>query len=210
MPVLSLHNPSAYSSLPTGSASYSLGLSGAHGGGIGSASYAAAAASNAALNSILSGAGASGGVGGYSRILGTVGGLSGLGATHPLSSTLGGGGLGSGILGGVGAYGGLGSGSYSTYTNPLLKLKTTYDDLDLLTRPYGAGIRTGTTPSSPIPSGAWGLDAYGLDGVNPAFMHAHHSRHGLEIDSEYIVYGTNVVGNCATLEGCAMNRYNKF
>lgn len=203
MPVLSLHNASNYSSIPTGSASYSLGLSGAQGGSsyaypsasasAAAAAAAAAAASNAAINSILSGAAAAAaaagtGSAGYSSILGTVGGLSGLGATNPLSSTLG------SLGGGLGGYGGgLGSAGYSTFTNPLLtggvgsmsmKLKT-YDDLDLLARSYGAG-RTGTTPSSPIPSAAWGgLDGYGLDGVNPTFMHTH-SRHGLDLDGECV------------------------
>lgn len=186
MPVLSLHN--TYPTLPSGSASYTLGLSGAPGGassftypsaglgGVGSAS------ANNALGNILSGTGLVGtGAGNYSSILGTVGGLSGLGATNPLASNLAQ--LGSGYNAAT---------SYSTYTNPLLsggvgsmnmKLKA-YDDLDLLGRSYGQ--RTGTTPNSPIPPANWGLDSYsaGLDGVNPTFMHTH-SRHGLDLDGEY-------------------------
>lgn len=50
-----------------------------------------------------------------------------------------------------------------------MKLKP-YDDLDLI-----VGGRYGPrplSPSSPIPPPGcgWGLDSYGLDGVNPAFM----------------------------------------
>lgn len=203
MPVLSLHNAANYSSLPSGSASYSLGLSGQSGLGAAysSAAAAAQAASNAALNNILSGGTASGiGAGGVGSAAGAYASLlagasslggTGLGSTHPLSST-----LNASMAGGLGGLGGSaygGVGGYSTFTNPLLsgglssmnmKLKT-YDDLDLLTRSYGAGCgRTGTTPSSPIPSAAWGLDVYGLDGVNPTFMHTH-SRHGLDLDGEF-------------------------
>lgn len=202
MPVLSMHN---YSTLPSGSNSYSLGLSGTQSALGASSSYpyanasaaaAAAAASNAAINAAINAASnaavaaaAETVCGGYSSILGTVGGLSGLGATNPLSSSLHHG-LGSG-LGGAGGY----SSGYSTYTNPLLasghsalnmKLKT-YDDMDLLARSYGAGLggRTGTTPGSPIPSSAWCLDGYGLDGVNPTFMHTLSSRQAVDaLDGE--------------------------
>lgn len=189
MPVLSLHN-NTYATLPSGSASYTLGLSGAPGGtssftypSAGLSGIGTSASVGNALGNMLSGTALGGGVGtgNYSSIFGTVGGLSGLGTTNPLSSN-----LSAGYNTGT---------SYSTYTNPLLsggvssinmKMKA-YDDLDLLGRSYGT--RTGTTPNSPIPPANWGLDSYsaGLDGVNPTFMHTH-SRHGLELDGEYIIH----------------------
>lgn len=184
MPVLSLHN-NTYATLPSGSASYTLGLSGAPGGSASftypSGGLGASASVGTALGNMLSGGT---GTGNYSSILGTVGGLSGgLGTTNPLASNL-------AQLGG-GGYNA--ASSYSTYTNPLLasgglgsinmKMKA-YDDLDLLGRSFGT-TRTGTTPNSPIPPVSWGLDSYsaGLDGVNPTFMHTH-SRHGLDLDGE--------------------------
>lgn len=190
MPVLSLHN-NTYATLPSGSASYTLGLSGAPGGAssytypsAGISGIGASASVGNALGNILGGGTSLGGggvgTGNYASILGTVGGLSGLGTTNPLSSNLAQ--LGTGFNAGT---------SYSTYTNPLLsggvgsinmKMKA-YDDLDLLGRSFGT--RTGTTPNSPIPPANWGLDSYSaaLDGVNPTFMHTH-SRHGLDLDGE--------------------------
>lgn len=66
-----------------------------------------------------------------------------------------------------------------------LNLRKPYDDLDLI-----VGGRYGPrplTPTSPIPTGNWGLDGY-LDGVNPAFMHSQrsHSRLGaLDLESKF-------------------------
>lgn len=171
MPVLSLHN--TYS-LPSGSASYTLGLSGAPGAS--SYTYPAVGQSTTTLglNSVLGGAGLSSvglgaSVAGHSSLL-----SSGLGTTGlNLSSTnpLGGGVSG---LGGTSVLTSLGLGytsSYSTYTNPLItsgamKLKT-LDDFDI-----GIRYNRGGTPCSPIPPGGWGLDSYGIDGVNPGFMHS--------------------------------------
>lgn len=190
MPVLSLHN-NTYATLPSGSASYTLGLSGAPGGtssytypSAGLGGIGASASVGNALGNMLTGTSLGGvGSGNYSSILGTVGGLSGLGTTNPLSSN----------MAQFSSNYNTGN-SYSTYTNPLLsggigstnmKIKA-YDDLDLLGRSYGT--RTGTTPNSPIPPGNWGLDSYaaGLDGVNPTFMHTH-SRHGLDLDGEFFI-----------------------
>lgn len=173
MPMLSLHN--TYS-MPTGSASYTLGLSGAP--NVSSYSYQTSA--GAAAASSLLGAGIGATSSGISNLIGTSG-LSGLSHVNPLSGGYGGGAAGT---------------SYSTYTNPLLsvgvggatgalKLKT-YDDLDLLR--YG---NRATTPNSPIPPASWGLDAYGLDGVNPTFMHTQKSLSrlgGLDLDCEYQLY----------------------
>lgn len=177
MPVLSLHN--TYS-LPSGSASYTLGLSGApvassytyptvgsiSAGGVGNV-----------LGTGITGTSSMGG-GGVSSLLGTVGasGLSGLTSTTlPLS------------LAGYNT-----SSSYSTYTNPLLasggmnvKLKP-LDDLDLSAMQRYTN-RAGT-PCSPIPPNSWGLDSYsGIDGVNPAFMHTQRPLSrigGLDLESE--------------------------
>lgn len=203
MPVLSLYNTadSRYPSLPSGAASHVLHGTGAAGSayhpytGTGSSSAAAAAAaiataqSNAAINNILNNVAAAAAErslserAAYSSLLG---GLSGLSATNPLSGSLGHGLASSHRLGGAATADGYGTG-YSTFTNPLLAAgggvrRTTFDDLDLLTRSaYSGGLgRTGTTPNSPIP---W--DGYGLDGVNPTFMHTHLSRHGLDMEGEW-------------------------
>lgn len=166
MPMLSLHN--TYS-MPTGSASYTLGLSGAP--NVSSYSYQTAGASN------LLGAGV-GTSSGISNLIGPSG-LSGLSCVNPLTGTM------STSLG----YN-VGGTSYSTYTNPLLGCNTrlkTYDDLDLIGGRYGN--RAGT-PSSPIPPASWGLDSYsGLDGVNPTFMHTQRSLSrlgGLDLECKYI------------------------
>lgn len=165
MPVLSMHN--TYS-IPTMSASYTLGLSGAPGPS--SYTYPSSGVTLGGVNNIL-GTGLTGpSQVGISGLMGTTG--LGLSSTNPLSTTL------PGM--------GYNSTSYSTYTNPLLtsgamniKLKT-YDDLDLIAR---YGNRSGTTPNSPIPPASWGLDVYsGLDGVNPAFMHAHSRLGGLDLE----------------------------
>lgn len=173
MPVLSLHN--SYT-LPSGSASYTLGLSGAPG----ATSYTYPSAGGVSLggvnvNSILGTTGLSGasqmGAAGISALVGTSG--LGLSSNNPLSSTL---------------PIGFNTTSYSTYTNPLLtsggmsmKLKT-FDELDLVTR---YGNRAGT-PSSPIPPVSWGLDTYGgLDGVNPTFMHTHGRHGGLDLERKH-------------------------
>lgn len=177
MPVLSLHN--TYS-LPSGSASYTLGLSGAP--NVSSYSYQTSVGGSA-LDRTLLGTGIGGTSGVVSNLIGGGGGgggtcLTGLTSSNvnPLTANL-----------------GFNTNSaYSTYTNPLLtsgamniKLKP-YDDLDLI-----AGGRYGPraiTPSSPIPSANWGMDSYsGIDGVNPAFMHVQrpHSRLGaLDLDCE--------------------------
>lgn len=163
MPVLSLHN--TYS-LPSGSASYTLGLSGAPGAS--SYTYPAVGQSSTALelNRVLGGAsGLSslglGQIGGHSSLLST-----GLGTTGLNLSNLGG----TSVLTSLGL--GYNTSSYSTYTNPLItsgamKLKT-LDDFDIGISRYNRG----GTPCSPIPPGGWGLDSYGIDGVNPGFMHS--------------------------------------
>lgn len=161
MPMLSLHNYS----MPSGSASYTLGLSGAP--NVSSYSYQTSGGVSGLLGA---GVGTSSGI---SNIIGT-GGLSGLGG---LSNAL------------VTNLGYNPNTSYSTYTNPLigcgtLKMKA-YDDLDMLGR---YGNRAGT-PSSPIPPASWGLDSFtGLDGVNPTFMHTQRSMSrlgGLDLDSKF-------------------------
>ncbi|KAG4069628.1 hypothetical protein HA402_014651 [Bradysia odoriphaga] len=182
MPVLSMHN--TYS-IPTMSASYTLGLSGAPGPS--SYTYPSSGVTLGGVNNILgtglSGQSQVGGASGLSGLMGTTG--LGLSSTNPLSTTL------PGI--------GYNSSSYSTYTNPLLtsgamniKLKT-YDDLDMIAR---YGNRSGTTPSSPIPSANWGLDCYsGLDGVNPAFMHAHSRLGGLDLEPRSLGLSLNGTGD---------------
>jgi len=178
MPVLSLHN--TYS-LPSGSASYTLGLSGAPVAS--SYTYPSVGQSTTAvgLSSVLGGGGSAGlssvalsalGHGGHSSLLSGAGlGSTGLNLNnHPLSSGVSG-------LGGTSVLTSLGlaynTSSYSTYTNPLItsgamKLKT-LDDFDIGISRYNRG----GTPCSPIPTGGWGLDSYsGIDGVNPAFMHS--------------------------------------
>lgn len=181
MPVLSLHN--TYS-LPSGSASYTLGLSGAPG-----ASYSTypsvGRSSDLALSSVLREAGLSSGLAGLSSGLGTTG--LNLSSTNHLSSGISG-------LGGASALTSLGLGyssSYSTYTNPLLtsgamKLRT-LDDFDIGINRYN---RVGT-PCSPIPD-RWGLDSVGIDGLTSGFMHTQSlsrpiSRIGRfdDYDSEY-------------------------
>jgi RIMS-binding protein 2 len=168
MPVLSLHN--TYS-LPSGSASYTLGLSGAPGASSYTYPSVGQSSTTLGLNSVLGAAGLSGhGLGasmaGHSSLLG-----SGLGTTglnlHGTSSNLVGG---ASVLTSLGL--GYNTSSYSTYTNPLIsgamKLKT-LDDFDIGISRYN---RVGT-PCSPIPPAGWGLDSYsGIDGVNPAFMHS--------------------------------------
>lgn len=211
MPVLSMHN--TYT-LPSGSASYTLGLSGAPGAASYTLPTVGTATGTAGLSSLLGGTstvGLSGFTGtglsgtGYSNILGgttglssgiggltstglsaltgtscldRVTGLTGTGLSHTLSTNLG---LGT-------------NASYSTYTNPLLtsgitsKLKT-LDDIDLTLNRY----RARSSPCSPIPPMAWELDHYGLEGVNPVFMHSQ-SRPisrigiGLDLDSKYNKY----------------------
>lgn len=162
MPVLSLHN--TYS-LPSGSASYTLGLSGAPGAS--SYTYPAVGQSSTALglssmlggDTGLSSVGLGRSLGGHSSL------LSGLGTAglNLASSNLGG----TSVLTSLGL--GYNTSSYSTYTNPLItsgamKLKT-LDDFDIGISRYN---RVGT-PCSPTP---WGLDSYGIDGVNPGFMHS--------------------------------------
>jgi RIMS-binding protein 2 len=168
MPVLSLHN--TYT-LPSGSASYTLGLSGAPV----ASSYTYPTVGQSTVGTSVGLSGVLGGASGLSSVgLGTTG--------HSLLST----GLGTGLnltstnllssdLGGTSRLTSLGLGyntSYSTYTNPLItsgamKLKT-LDDFDIGINRYN---RVGT-PCSPIP-GSWGLDSYSrLEGVNPGFMHS--------------------------------------
>uniref|UniRef100_A0A182QRU1 RIMS-binding protein 2 n=1 Tax=Anopheles farauti TaxID=69004 RepID=A0A182QRU1_9DIPT len=178
MPVLSLHNTH---SIPSGSASYTLGLSVAPVAS--SYTFPTHSATTGGLASVLgatsgvTGAGVSG-LSGLGSGLGTGTGLN-LTSTNPLTSTL-----------GTNLTNYNTSSSYSTYTNPLLsgtggissKLNMKpLDELDLLTR-YG---QRGGTPCSPIPPANWGLDSYtGIDGVNPAFMHTQNrSLIGMELDA---------------------------
>ncbi|XP_038119786.1 uncharacterized protein LOC6032738 isoform X5 [Culex quinquefasciatus] len=175
MPVLSLHNTHSH---PSGSASYTLGLSVAPVGS--SYTFPTHSATTGGLASVLGPVGSSGvgttGLTGLSGGLGT--GSSGLGLSsgNPLTSTYG------SNLPNFNT-----STSYSTYTNPLLgsggissKIKP-LDELDLLTR-YA---QRGGTPCSPIPPASWGLDSFGgIDGVNPAFMHSQNrSLIGMELDA---------------------------
>lgn len=177
MPVLSLHNTHSH---PSGSASYTLGLSVAPVGS--SYTFPTHSATTGGLASVLGPVGSSGvgttGLTGLSGGLGT--GSSGLGLSsgNPLTSTYG------SNLPNFNT-----STSYSTYTNPLLgsggissKIKP-LDELDLLTR-YA---QRGGTPCSPIPPASWGLDSFGgIDGVNPAFMHSQNrSLIGMELDGKY-------------------------
>uniref|UniRef100_A0A182TW45 RIMS-binding protein 2 n=1 Tax=Anopheles melas TaxID=34690 RepID=A0A182TW45_9DIPT len=178
MPVLSLHNTH---SIPSGSASYTLGLSVAPVAS--SYTFPTHSATTGGLASVLgttsgvTGAGVSG-LSGLGSGLGTGAGLN-LTSTNPLTSTL-----------GTNLTNYNTSSSYSTYTNPLLsgtggissKLNMKpLDELDLLTR-YG---QRGGTPCSPIPPANWGLDSYtGIDGVNPAFMHTQNrSLIGMELEA---------------------------
>jgi RIMS-binding protein 2 len=169
MPVLSLHN--TYT-LPSGSASYTLGLSGAPV----ASSYTYPTVGQSSVTGISGLGGVLGGTTGLSSV-----GLSGHSAL--LSTGLGTTGLNlpsSNLLSDLGGTSrltslGLGYNTSSTYTNPLItsgamKLKT-LDDFDIGINRYN---RVGT-PCSPIPGvGSWGLDSYSsrLDGVNPGFMHS--------------------------------------
>lgn len=183
MPVLSMHN--TYS-LPSGSASYTLGLSGAPGAS--SYTYPTGGVGLSGIGGLLGTTGLTGTsqVGGLSGLIGNTG-LSGLSATNPLSNTLPNlGGFNSGV-GGVS--------SYSTYTNPLLttgamniKLKT-YDELDMIRQYAGRG----TTPNSPLPPpSTWGLDSYNpLDGCNPTFLHTHTRLGGHELERKLVHLKSN-------------------
>lgn len=176
MPVLSLHN--TYS-LPSGSASYTLGLSGAPV----ASSYTYPTVGSSGIGNVL-GTGLTGtssvGATGVSSMMGTSG-LSVLTSNNPLSSTT--------LPLSLSGYNP--SSSYSTYTNPLLtsagmniKLKP-LEELELSVGRYGQ--RAGT-PCSPIPPTSWGMDSFsGIDGVNPAFMHTQRplSRIGLDLESKY-------------------------
>ncbi|KXJ76441.1 hypothetical protein RP20_CCG009665 [Aedes albopictus] len=177
MPVLSLHNTH---SIPSGSASYTLGLSVAPVAS--SYTFPTHSATTGGLASVLGTVGTSGvGTTGVSSLTGLGTGLGtgtglGLGSTNPLTSTL-----------GTNLTNFNTSTSYSTYTNPLLtsggissKMKP-LDELDLLTR-YA---QRGGTPCSPIPPAGWNLDSYsGIDGVNPAFMHSQsRSLIGMDLDA---------------------------
>lgn len=204
MPVLSMHN--TYT-LPSGSASYTLGLSGAPGAASYTLPTVGTATGATGLSNFLSGTGTTGlssvlgntGTTGYSNLLSGTTGLSGLtgGLTSTGFSTTGLTGL-SGVTGlmGTGLSNtlqtnlGLGTNtSYSTYTNPLLtsglssKLKT-LDDLDLSLTRY----QHRSSPCSPIPPIGWELDRYGIDPIGTSFMHSQSrpiSRIGvLDLDSK--------------------------
>jgi RIMS-binding protein 2 len=174
--------------LPSGSASYTLGLSGAPG----ASSYTfptVGTSTNHGLSSVLGATGLSGltGASGVSNLLGTsLTGTTGLNLNNPLSNVTGG-------TSGLTSLGlGYNTSSYSTYTNPLLtsgpmKLKT-LDDLDI-----GLRLNRGGTPCSPIPPAGWGLDSFtsGIDGANPMFMHTQSrplSRLGLDLDGSFCEY----------------------
>lgn len=158
MPVLSLHN--TYS-LPSGSASYSLGLSGAPVGS--SHTYPS-----------------SGGVLGTSAGLGgTTSGLANLSLTSTLPN------LGYNSSSYSTYTNPLLSGAMSMKLKPLDEI-----DLGLGRYSTSAtrGDRSGT-PLSPIPSNSWGLDSYGgLEGVNPTFMHSQRPLSrlgGLDLDGKW-------------------------
>lgn len=192
MPVLSLHN--TYT-LPSGSASYTLGLSGAAPG----ASYTYPSVGQSSASALCGLSGVLGGTTGLSSV-----GLGITGHSALLSSGLGTTGLNlpsSNLLCDLGGSSrltslGLGYNTSSTYTNPLItsgamKLKT-LDDFDIGINRYNRG----GTPCSPIPTGAsWMLDGYSssrLDGVNPGFMHSQSrplSRLGLldDLDCEFFL-----------------------
>ena len=180
MPVLSLHNTYA---MPSGSASYTLGLSGAPGM---ISSYTTYPTASTGLSSVLGGglSGVTGLSGGVSNYMSSGYGTHSMGLSNPLSNVTGTG------LSGLNSLG-LGyntNSSFPTYTNPLLssgamKLKT-LDDLDL------NRYNRIPTPCSPILPSSWGLDSSytsGIDGVNPGFMHTQNrpmSRLGLDLDGE--------------------------
>lgn len=168
MPVLSLHN--TYT-LPSGSASYTLGLSGAPGASsytYPTGGHSSATAGLSGLGGVLGGLSSVGlGTSAHSALLSS--GLGTTGLNLPSSTLL-------SDLGGTSRLTSLGLGyNSSTYTNPLItsgamKLKT-LDDFDIGINRYNRG----GTPCSPIPTGgSWVLDSYSsrLDGVNPGFMHS--------------------------------------
>lgn len=164
MPVLSLHN--TYS-LPSGSASYTLGLSGAPVGS--SHTYPAS-------SSIL----------GTSGVLGaTTSGLANLSLTSTLPGNMG------YNPSSYSTYTNplLSSGAMAMKLKPL-------DEIDLgLGRYSTSGPNRSGTPLSPIPSNSWGLDSYGggggLEGVNPTFMHTSGLQRplsrlgGLDLDGKF-------------------------
>lgn len=161
MPVLSLHN--SYN-LPSGSASYSLGLSGAPV----MPSYTHPSISGVVGTGVPSSVLGSGLTGANTAGAGTN--LYPLSGMQSLTNTL------------PPSYG-VGSTSYTTYTNPILtsKLKQ-LDDIDLAVGRYG----NRSSPCSPIPPNSWGLDGYS-DGVNPGFMHTQRSLGlgALDLESNY-------------------------
>lgn len=179
MPVLSLHNTYA---MPSGSASYTLGLSGAPG----ISSYTTYPTASTGLSSVLGGGLTGLTSAGVSNYMSSGYGTHSMGLSNPLSN-----------VGGAGLSGlnslGLGystSSSFPTYTNPLLssgamKLKT-LDDLDL------NRYNRIPTPCSPILPSSWGLDSSytsGIDGVNPGFMHSQNrpiSRLGLDLEGKSV------------------------
>lgn len=161
MPVLSLHN--TYS-LPSGSASYTLGLSG---GALGSShTYPAS-------SSVLGTSAAAAGLGGATS------GLANLSLTSTLPRNL------DYAAGSYSTYTNplLSSGAMNMKLKPL-------DEIDLGLGRYStsAGNRGGT-PLSPLPSNSWGLDSYsGLEAVNPTFMHTQRPLSrlgGLDLDGEW-------------------------
>lgn len=180
MPVLSLHN--TYS-MPSGSASYTLGLSGAPG----ISSYTTFPTASTGLSSVLGG-GLTGLSSAGANYMSSGYGTHSMGLSNPLSNVTGTG------LSGLNSLG-LGystSSSFPTYTNPLLssgamKLKT-LDDLDLGVNRYNRI----PTPCSPILPSSWGLDSSytsGIDGVNPGFMHSQNrpmSRLGLDLEGKSV------------------------
>lgn len=171
MPVLSLH--STYS-LPAGSASYTLGLSGAPGASsytyptVGTGALSSLGTSGLTGTSHLSGAGAVGTSAGVNSLIGPMSGIN-LTSTNPLGSL----GLNT-------------TSSYSTYTNPLLTGTTKYKAIDDIDIGIGRYTNRSGTPCSPIPPATWGLDSYsGLDGVNPAFMHSQRPLSRMELECKY-------------------------
>lgn len=195
MPVLSLHN--TYT-LPSGSASYTLGLSGAPG----AASYTLPSVGTATGTGLSNFLGGTGMIGLGSGLTGTSNHLTGLAANLASTTGLSGIGLtGQTCMGGVSGLTGAGlsntlpislslgtNTSFTTFTNPLLsstRVKA-YDDLDLSLARHRVG-----SPLSPlIPPGVtgWDLDRYGLEGINPTYMHSLSrplSRIGFDLDSKY-------------------------
>lgn len=158
MPVLSLHNTYA---LPSGSASYTLGLSGAP---VGSSHTYQASSSVLGASGALSGATA--GLGNLSL---TSNQLASMGYASASYSTY------TNPL--------LASGALSMKLKPL-------DEIDLGLGRYSTQANRSGTPLSPIPSNSWGLDSYnsGLEAVNPTFMHTQRPLSrlgGLDLDGEW-------------------------